>query len=693
MNGLPAGLQEYINKNIWIVLVATMLVAVAAVAFRPPKWVIDGLIVINWAAALAVFALVFRIESSAKLASFPTVLQLLTTMRVLTFFAALVGIVLEFQAGRLVSRLAPDFTGEAMLATLMTLVLLVLMYKILLAKGSERVATVSARFALDGMPGKQMSIDADFRAGAIDIKEAQRRRERLQKEMQFFGSMEGAAKYINAEGNLILIAAALGIVAAITAGTTGEPPQFAKVGDAAREGAKLVGGAGLAVILPAIMMSIAMTLLITQAPSEGSESGIGVQIGRQFLTHPVVPGMAGFTMVVLGLVLIRGWFGVLLALLGAAGVFIAWKMARAMEQVALDRARENVNAALRHERRQLSRVILELSPGLIAELGADWEELLLRSAARADDRLYELLGVKAPEPALAEWAAAGCRLRLLIDGISVHEIELPPGARFVTAVPGDNRQPGRNRVLADVVGRFVPAGEVPLGADAPDIAAAMHLVICSAHMRSAHEFVGVDETKLMLDHAATSYRELVNQTVPDAIKLVELAELFRGLVREQISIRDVRRILEAILRGAQRGLKSDSLLGYVRTELARQITHQFAPDGHLRCIQITRETDAEIHEKQRPAVVSGGEPRLFLAEARRRALDDELREGCAASLDRGFRPVIVCRPEVRQVVQSVARGQCPDVVVLAVDEILPDVTVTTVAWIGDSVPPDSTGSQ
>ena len=131
----------------------------------------------------------------------------------------------------------------------------------------------------------------------------------------------------------------------------------------------------------------------------------------------------------------------------------------------------------------------------------------------------------------------------------------------------------------------------------------------------------------------------------------------------------------------------------VEQALARQITHQFAPDGHLRCIQITRETDAEIHEKQRPAVVSGGEPRLFLAEARRRALDDELREGCAASLDRGFRPVIVCRPEVRQVVQSVARGQCPDVVVLAVDEILPDVTVTTVAWIGDSVPPDSTGSQ
>jgi type III secretion protein V len=353
MSGIPAALQNFLNRNTWVALVATMLVGIAAVVFRPPTWVLDALVVINWASAMAFFGLVFRIESAAALASFPTILQLATTLRILTLFAVLTNIIMTFEAGRLVTRLAPSFDREAMVSTIMTLLLLVLMYKILLAKGSERIASVKARFVLDAMPVKHMGIDGDLRAGVIDMREAQRRREILHQEMQSSPAMEGVAKFVNAEGTLVLIGVALGIVAAITGSQIAEVKPFATLGEATGEAAKLVGGAGLAVILPAIMMSLAAVILITRASSEGSGKDIGTEIGEQVLRRPIVLGMVGFTMLVAGVVM-RNLFGALLVLGGAGAIMFAWKMMKAQEVLVQSRILERERLVNRGERPELA---------------------------------------------------------------------------------------------------------------------------------------------------------------------------------------------------------------------------------------------------------------------------------------------------------------------------------------------------
>lgn len=691
MSGIPAALQNFLNRNTWVALVATMLVGIAAVVFRPPTWVLDALVVINWASALALFGLVFRIESATKLASFPTILQLATTLRILALFAVLTNIVTTFEAGRLVTRLAPSFDREAMVATIMTLLLLVLMYKILLAKGSERIATVKARFSLDAMPGKQMSIDADLRAGAIDMREAQRRREVLQKEVQFSAAMEGAAKFINAEGNLVLIGAALGIVAAITGSQIADVKMFTP-GEAAGQAAKLVGGAGLAVILPAIMMSLAMVILITRASGEDSDKDIGTEIGDQVLRRPIVLGMVGFTMLVAGVVM-RNLFGALLVLGGAGAIMFAWKMMKAQEILVQSRNLERARLVSRGERRQLAPLTFELSKDLLAELGPNADSELGRAVEYVEQHVYEVLGVKIPQPDISIGDSPGCRLRLLLDENFAMEVELPAGTRFVPVRAGDSMRASGNRVLGDVVGRFVAAADVPDGVAAPGTAGVLPLAFAAAVLRFAHEFVDVTQVQRMLEQTSVHHRELVNQTVQDVVKHAELVELLKKLVKDQISIRDVRRILESVLAGAQRGLKNEQLLDYVRASLSRQITHQFAPDRSLRCIQVTRETDAEVEERQRPAVGGIGETRVIMPEARRRALEQDIREACSAAIERGCRPIILCRPEVRQAINVVARGQCPDVVVLAADELNQDVAVETVAWIGDSIPPASAGNE
>lgn len=691
MNGIPATLQDFLNRNTWIALVATTLVGIAAVVFRPPTWVLDALIVINWASALALFGLVFRIESASNLASFPTILQLATNLRILTLFAVLTNIVMTFEAGRLVTRLAPSFDREAMVATIMTLLLLVLMYKILLAKGSDRISMVLARYAVDRLPGIQMGIEADVRSGAIDSKEAQRRREAEDRNLDFRAACEGAAKFINAEGNLVLIATALGIIAAITGSQLADEKRFRSLGEAASESAKLVGGAGLAVILPAIMMSLAMILLITKSSGDRRGSSIGDDVREQMLQHPVVLGMVGFAMLVAGVVM-RNLFGAILTLVGTGAILFARQKMKSRDALVKSAKNEEVRVISRGERRPLSPLVFELSEGLIAELGADANGAQRHAVEYMEQHVYDLLGLKIPQPDLLVAGIPGCQLRLLLSEIPVMEIELPAGMWFVPSSCGEGAHWTGNRVFGDVVGRFVPAADVPDGVTAHGIAGALPLVFTAALLRHAYDFVDTTQVQQMLAQTATVHRDLVTQT-NEAIKTVELVDLLKGLVKEQISIRDTRRILEAVMRGVQRGLKSDLLLDYVRSELSLQIAYRFAPARVLHCIQITNDATVAIEKAQLRIPGGVGEPRVNMPQAQRDAFEQDIREACNEAIARGFRPVIVCRQVVRLAMYILARGPCPDVVVLAAEELPPDFAVKAVAKVGDSVPPASAGNE
>jgi len=611
---------------------AALVVAIVGMMIVPlPTPLLDLLISVNIAAAVVLLLVAIYVSDALKIATFPTLLLLTTLFRLALEVSATRLILLRADGGAVI-RAFGNFVvaGNLVVGAVIFLILTVIQF-VVISKGSERVAEVAARFTLDAMPGKQMSIDAELRAGHIDQVEARRRRATLARESQLFGSMDGAMKFVKGDAIAGLVVLAVNILGGLVIGVF---QRGLDLPAATRTYTVLTIGEGLVAQIPALIISTAAGLIVTRVASEDEGGHLGRDIGLQVLAHPRAIGIAAGLLAVLAVVpgLPAPPFLLLAAVLGG----VAWRLVRAAEAPA---ATPSTVAGPSPEPLDpvLTPIAVEVSP----ELGRQLADFARDVVPRLRERLFAELGL--PLPAV--------RLRAAGTGLA--------GGRFLIRL---NEVP-----LAR--GEIERASWERAGARLADEV----LVLMRRH---GHELFGLEEAQALLDALERTHPALVREVVPKLVSPVLFTDIARRLVEEGISLRNLRDILGALAEWAPHERDPVVLTEHVRAALRRSITHRHAGDGGALTAYLL---DPLIEDAIRDAIHK-------TATGSYLALEPQLSQDIVAAVGRAVRAaaggaVVLTNAEIRRYVRRLIETEHPQLAVLSFQELTPDAQIRPVGRI------------
>jgi len=634
-----------LRRSFWgadVGLAGLVVVVVALMIVPLPTWVLDLLISTNLSCAIAILLVVLYVPDAIGIATFPTLLLLTTLFRLALNVASTRLILLQANAGEVIKAFGTFVVrGNYVVGSVVFLVLTTIQF-VVIAKGSERVAEVAARFALDAMPGKQMAIDAELRSGSVDGNEAKRRRRSLQRESQFYGAMDGAMKFVKGDVVASIIIVLVNILGGLAIGVAmkGMP-----VVDALRRYGLLTIGDGLVTQIPALVLSTAAGVLVTRVASEEADTPLGDELVRQLLGVPKALQVAGGFILLLAAV--PGLPATPFVVLGAALLVIGGARARAttaaQRRAATEAAPTDQTRGRANEPTFIPLVVpwsIEVAQDLVPLLEKD-PEGLREMATRVREQLFADLGVPLPAPRLRTTAS------------------IPEGRVVLTL----------HEVPSDVF-------HLPAGSDEYRISWLRERVTARLRARAA-DFLGLAEVQRMLDELEQFAPATVRNVVPKPVTVVLLTDILRRLVEEAISVRDLRGVLEALSTVASNEKDALSLTEYVRAHMRRTITYRLT--GGLGQLDIVL-LDPLIEDTVRRAITRTPAG-AFLALPPHAARD------VLASVQRAFgsigertpAPVILTQPDVRRFVRKLLEPDLPNIAVVSFAELLPEVSLKPVA--------------
>lgn len=656
------------------VLLALLVIAIVGMMIVPlPTFLLDLLISLNLTISVVLLMVSIYVTDALRLASFPTILLISTLYRLALNVSSTRLILLQADAGEVIQSFGQFVVrGNFVVGAILFLILTLVQY-IVIAKGSERVAEVAARFALDALPGKQMAIDADLRAGVTDKEEAHRRRVSLSRESQLYGSMDGAMKFVKGDAIAGIVITAINMAGGLIIGVV---MRGMTAGHAFEVYALLTIGDGLVSQIPALLISTAAGLLVTRVASEDEGAHLGHDIGAQVLAHPKAIGLAAGLLFVLALV--PGLPKVPFFLLAALTGLVAWSLLRRKPSVAAP-STQGTDLAW-----GVVPVALDLADDLFAWVGADSAQGGRFAKETIPDirrTLYGELGVPLPPLRVRRRAGLGSGSYVLrLSEIPVAEGALPLGKRLAGEVPHRLELLGISGQAADLPQRGLGASWVEdreaaalarAGVPTWDTAGVLGLTVSAALRRCAGELIGIQEAQALLDELGRSHPVLVSEVVPKIVGPQLLSDVLRRLVAEGVSIRDLRAVLGALAEWGRTEKDPLLLTEYVRAALKRQITFQHTRGQKSLPVWLL---DTTVEDAVHGAVVktqTGSylalEPDLLrdILQAVRLALGGR---------EPGAPPaVLVTRMEIRRYVKRLIEVEHPEVAVLSHQELSPEV--------------------
>jgi type III secretion protein V len=658
-------------------LFALLVLAVVSLLVAPlSPGMLDALLALNLGLAATVLVVTLFARDALRFASFPTLLLLTTLFRLALNVSSTRLVLSRGDAGRVIQAFGRVVVQGNAVVGAVIFAILTLVQLLVVAKGAERVAEVAARFTLDALPGKQMSIDADLRAGSIDQAEARRRRRALERESQLYGAMDGALKFVKGDAIAGTAIVLVNVVGGLSAGALRGMP----LATAARRYTLLAIGDGLASQIPALLLAVAAGVAVTRVASEEEGGTLGGEIGRQLSAEP------------------RALWAVaaLLAALAAAPAlpalpFLALAAAAAAGARAL--SRRGAGGAARSAAEPdgpgavagldpfapPSPVVLELAEGLLDRAGAGETRFLREDLPSARERLWRELGVRLPGVALRGAFLPPGGWRLLLDEVPVAQGRAPENRAVALVSPEELALAGIPfaveldplsgervaSIAAEHAERAAALGPVrgPLECVAAAAAAALR--------RDAHRLVGVQEVQSFLDGLEPGSPALVRE-VGRQLPAPLVAEVLRRLLEEGVSIRPLRAILEAMLEagGAARG--APALAEACRRALARHIAHRCAEAGPLEALLLDPAVEAAAREALE------GEVLALDPDSARRILSHLEAELRAAPRP----PVLLIGAELRRAVRNLVAPRFPCLPVVSFDELPPELPVRPIGRVG-----------
>ncbi len=674
---------QLLTRHSGIVVAAGVMSIVFLMIIPLPKLALDLLLAVNIGLSVLIFLLALYTERPLDFSVFPSVLLIVTLYRLALNVSSTRLILLHGDqgiegAGKIIAAFGSFVVGGNFVVGIVIFLILVVINFVVITKGATRIAEVNARFTLDSMPGKQMAIDADLNAGLIDEVEARRRREEIAQEADFYGAMDGASKFVRGDAIAGLVITGINILGGLVIGVLqmGIP-----LADAVRTYTTMTVGDGLVSQMPALIVSTASGILVTRA---GSHSNLGQVLPGQLTQSPEALGVGGGVLLVLGLVpgLPLVPFAILAGVLGGTAYAL-----RQVREAEARRREEEVRKAAEEapapaegpeEVSQLLHVDvleLEVGYGLLHLVDASQGGDLLERIRSIRRQLALELGIVVPPIRIRD----NLQLRpteylILIKGVEAARGELKEGC-YLAMNPG----------IAEGDLDGVPTREPAFGLDAlwireelreeaqvkgytvVDLSTVVATHLTELIKRNAHELLGRQETQNLLDTLKASAPALVEELVPNLLPLGAVQKVLQNLLRERVSVRDLRTILETLADYAPTTKDPDLLTEYVRAGLRRAISKQYQdPDGKLPVIALDHEMEELLS-----SAIQRTEHGSFLAlepQTAEKVLGALARAAEAVSLQNQT-PIALTTPVVRLPLRKLAERVLPGLVVLSHNEV------------------------
>ena len=677
--------SSLVTKHADFLLVGMVVAVICLMVVPLPTPLVDLLISANISMSFVILMMTMYAPNVLSFSSFPTLLLFTTLFRVGLNIATTRLILLQADAGEIIFTFGEFAVGGNFIVGAVVFIIIAIVQFLVISKGAERVSEVGARFSLDAMPGKQMSIDADLRAGSIDSEEAQNRRNAVSLESQMYGAMDGAMKFVKGDAIAGLLIAAVNIVAGTIIGVT-------QMGMTSGEALQLYGvltvGDGLVSQIPSLLIAISAGILVTR--SGGDNDNVGEQIGDQVFSQPKALKIAG-TLVFL-FALIPGFpkpqLFSLAFILFAIGYALSYMQKNKDLKVdpkveiqktlrsATDKRKAFSKEAGSEEFAPVVPLILDLSNNLSDSLDFSALNDELAALRRA---LYFDLGVPFPGVNLRENPnLEPYEYVLNLDEIPVAHGKLEPGCVMVREDPDNIRMLG----VEVKEGRpFLPSEKTwwikeedkdklkTIGVSYYTHSKVISLNLSLVLARHASDFIGLQEAKYLLDKMEDRAPDLVHE-VSRLLPLQKIADLFKRLVQEQISIRDLRSILEAIIIWAPKEKDQVMLCEYIRSCLKRQISYKYCAGQNILPAILLEPSVEELIRKSIRQTSSGAFLALDPQSSRR-----FLKEVGRALGKRNRKLVIIASIDIRRYVRRLIETEFYNVPVLDYQELTPEISV------------------
>ncbi|CAM3633391.1 MULTISPECIES: flagellar biosynthesis protein FlhA [Paenibacillus] len=652
-----------------------------------PIWLLDLLLIINISVALIILLVAMNTKEALDFSIFPSLLLITTLFRVALNISTTKLILSEANAGEVVATFGSWIAnGEIAVGFIVFLILIVVQF-IVITKGSERVAEVAARFTLDAMPGKQMSIDADLNAGLINEQQARERRRKIEREADFYGAMDGASKFVKGDAIASIIILLINLIGGFIIGISIHGMSFP---EAMSTYSILTIGDGLVSQIPALLISTSAGLIVTRASSEGN---LAEDLTGQLFSYPRL------LYIVSGTVLLLGLFTPIHFITTAPIALVLFIAARRMQNN-LDR--KQVEVEQMEEEQQIEEVrspesvinLLQVDPiefefgyGLIpladTQQGGDLLDriIMIRRQCALElglvvpvIRIRDNIQLKPNEYVIKIKGNAVGGGELLLN----HYLAMSPGYEDDSVTGIETTEPAfglpalwideATKERADLAGYTV--------VDPPSVVATHLTELIKRH---AHELLGRQETKALVDNIRESYPVLVDELIPSVLTIGEVQKVLAKLLREKISIRDMVTILETLADYGHYSKDPDVLTEYVRQALSRQITQQFAQDGEaMKVITVGPQLEKKIAES-----VQQSEQGTYLAmdPVSTQNVFQKLSEQVNRIIQMGQQPVLLTSPAIRMYLRQVIERGMQDIPVLSYSELEPNVEIQSVGVV------------
>ncbi len=633
------------------------VVAILMVMLLPlPRFILDLLLSFDITLSVIILLVGLQVRRPIEFSVFPSILLMITLFRLSLNIASTRLILLHGNegagaAGEVIRAFGNFIVGGNYTVGLVVFTILVVINFVVVTKGAGRVAEVAARFTLDAMPGKQMSIDADLNAGLINEADARRRRREITEEADFYGSMDGASKFVRGDAIAAVIITLVNIVGGLAIGVL---QQGMSPGLAAQTYTVLTVGEGLVAQIPALIVSTAAGIVVTRA---ASDMDLGGAMTKQLLMSPKPVGIAAGILLALGLV--PGLPHLAFLVLGSAVAWMAYHLHQEEIREAAPTPTQTSTVPKADEGptrvTPLDLMEVQVGYGLIGLVEGTQGTALLDRIKALRRQFAETMGFVVPPIHIRD----NLQLRpneyaIMLKGVEVAKADVLPG--HLLAIDPGTGQKGVVQGIATKEPAFgLPALWIPedgreqaqmAGYTVVDASSAIATHLSELVKRYGHELLGRQEVQALLDEVGKSHPKLVEELIPTMVSLGTVVRVLGNLLKEGIPIRDLRSILEAISDQASNSKDPELLTEYARQALARTITKQYqASDGSLQVITLDPRLDRSLAD-QVAALPPGASLQLDPTVSHK--LLTGIKQAAERVAARGQQPIVICSQAVRR---------------------------------------------
>ncbi len=671
------------------ILFAFAVVGIVIMFIIPmPTIIMDLLLTANITFSLLIILVSIYINEPLQVSVFPSLLLFATLFRLGLNVSTTRLILGQGYAGKVIASFGNFVVGGNYVVGFIIFLILVVIQYVVITKGAERVAEVAARFTLDAMPGKQMSIDADLNAGIIDEREAQEQREKIRQEADFYGAMDGASKFVKGDAIAGIIITVINIIGGLIIGMAQQGLSF---GEAAQTYTLLTVGDGLVSQIPALLISTATGMIVTRA---ASERNMGEEMSDQMMSQPKALFIASIVLFILGFMpgLPTVPFFVMALIMGGLGFVLRSTIKEETEEIEEEEepSPQEMQQARENEIKNIIKVDqleVEVGYNLISFVLPDQGGDFLDRVSMIRKQMAMELGIIIPPVRILDNLQLEPNIyRVKLKGVEISRFEILPD--YYLAMDS-------GMTTADIKGIETkePAFDTPAIwidesqkeeaemanytiVDPPSVMATHLTELIKEH---AHELIGRQEVKDLVDNVEENNSAVVNELLPDLLSLGEIQKVLQNLLWENIPVNNLVTILETLADYARTTKNIDLLTEYVRQGLSRQITNQFV-DQNNQLVVIT--LDPQLEENLGQAVEQSDQGNYLAVEPQQaQQLIESISNEAQKLLQKGKEPILVTSPMIRRPLKELTSRSFPQLTILSFSELTPNVNLEVLGTV------------